>query len=279
MMGASAKEARGPSRQSRAASLQAPEPAETLLVSDLHLSVERPAKLELFQELLRAAVGRARTLYVLGDLFEMWMGDDDLTPPHPVILAALATATSLGMQVFFMRGNRDFLVGERFAAVTGCTLLPDLSVVELEGRRALLCHGDSLCSSDRKYQVYRRCVDNPLFRGLFQVLPLRARLRCARGARRKMANSERPRVDVDQVAVDRAMKAHGARLLVHGHTHRQGRHDFSLEGESATRYVLGDWYRKDCVMVCREGDMRMLRVREYLDAAAADATAGACVPA
>ena len=159
---------------------------ETLFISDLHLDAARPAKVSLFSELLRAAPARARNLYILGDLFEAWAGDDDLREPHGHILEALAQATQSGLSIGFMRGNRDLLVGETFARRTGCRLLPDPTVLQLDNQRVLLTHGDLLCTSDRGYQAYRRIATLRPLQAAFLTLPLKLRQRTTAGMRKGM---------------------------------------------------------------------------------------------
>lgn len=226
----------------------------TLFVSDLHLCNARPDKLELFLEFLAQAPRRARALYILGDLFEVWLGDDDDTPPHPQVIAALAALTAAGVALAVSRGNRDFLFGRRFAQATGATLLPDYAVLDLDGERALVTHGDLLCTRDVKYQRFRRVVRNPLIRSAFLALPLATRARIARrtqaGTQASMQSKREDLMDVDQDTVCAVMQAHDVTLLIHGHTHRPAEHRFQRGQASCRRIVLGDWYEQDSVLVC-----------------------------
>lgn len=242
----------------------------TLIVSDLHLCAARPDKLELFLGFLAAARQRARALYILGDLFEVWLGDDDSTPPHPQVIAALAALSTAGITVAVARGNRDFLFGRRFAAATGATLLADYTVLELGGERALLTHGDLLCTRDVKYQRFRRIVRNPLVQAAFLALPLARRSRIARGTQAgtqaSMQTKREGIMDVDQDTVATLMRRYDVTLLIHGHTHRPAEHHFERDAAACRRIVLGDWYEQDSVLVCDERGQRAWRVTDWLAA-------------
>ncbi len=233
-----------------------------LFISDLHLdAATRPDKVQLFLQLLQAAPQRAGALYILGDLFEVWAGDDD--PTAPGIIDALAQATRQGLNIHFMCGNRDLLVGRRFAQQTGVTRLPDPTVLELHGTRILLMHGDTLCTSDYAYQGYRYIANLRLVQSAFLALPLRLRQRATRGLRKGMRRPGRI-VDVEPRAVLRALRRHQACTLIHGHTHLQGSHILTLDGVPAARYVLGDWYHQDCILEWQSGAPRFYRVAEWL---------------
>ena len=240
-----------------------------LFISDLHLCDERPDKLALFKTLLRGPARKAEGLYILGDLFEAWAGDDDLTPPHQDITAELAGFTRAGGHLFLMRGNRDYLLGRGFARKTGGRLLEDEAVTTLHGRKVLLMHGDTLCTRDVKYQLYRRLVNNPLSINLFLQVPFSIRRRIWHSVRditrRTTARKSPYIIDVHQPAVEKIMRRHAVLDLIHGHTHRQGVHHFSLHGQPARRYVLGDWYENDCVLVADENGLCMWRVEEYVN--------------
>ena len=254
------------------ASARDPAVAPVLFVSDLHLSAERPGKVALFRRLLQATVGRARALYVLGDLFDVWVGDDDRAPPQSDVIPALAAATDAGLPVFVMRGNRDFLLGAHFAAQTNCILLPDPSVIELDGRRTVLTHGNlTLCIRDVLHYVSQHALEHPLSRRFLMSLPLRARRRAA--ARYLAYREKTPSQIADVVpgAVERLMRRHRAHCLIHGHTHRRNVHRTLLNGQPAYRYVLGDWYREDSVLVCSGTRMEFMRIEEYLAGGAARA--------
>jgi len=240
-----------------------------LFISDLHLCAERPDKLVLFQSLLRGPARKAGVLYILGDLFEAWAGDDDRTPPHPEVIVELAGFTRAGGRLFLMRGNRDYLLGGEFARATGGQMLDDETMVLLQGRKVLLMHGDTLCSRDVKYQLYRRLVNNRFSIRTFLRVPFSIRHTIWHGVRKltRRTTARKPPylIDVHQPSVEKVMRRHEVLDLIHGHTHRQGIHEFALDGRPARRYVLGDWYESDCVLVADEIGLRMWRVQDYLD--------------
>ena len=239
-----------------------------LFISDLHLGDERPDKLELFQALLRGPARTAEALYILGDLFEAWAGDDDRTPPHPEITSELAGFTRAGGRLFLMRGNRDYLLGRDFALATGGQLIDDETAIILHDRKTLLMHGDTLCTRDVKYQLYRRLVNNRLAIKLFLCVPFSIRHRIWHGirdlTRRTTARKTPYIIDAQQTAVEKVMRRHDVLDLIHGHTHRQGVHEFMLDGRPARRYVLGDWYESDCVLVADANGLQMWRIADYL---------------
>jgi len=241
---------------------------DTLFIADLHLSEERPAKLALFLDLLRGPARGANALYILGDLFEhFWLGNDDRTPPVPKVLAGLREFCAGGGTLYILRGNRDLLLDRGIEALTGGRLLPDFSVVEISGKRVLLCHGDLLCTRDASYQIYRKFMELAVTRALFRALPYRLRAFITRGLRpllRRTAQYKSPvNIDTDQQTIERWLRLFSCMELIHGHTHHPGMHDFVLDGRSARRIVLGDWYDGDSVLLCRGEERRLLRVAEY----------------
>ncbi len=219
--------------------------AENLFISDLHLSGERPATVALALRFFEQVASRADRLYILGDLFDAWLGDDDATPPIPEVAAGLARLKEQGTQVFLMHGNRDFLLGDAFCRTTGCTLLPDPSVIQLVGEPVLLMHGDLLCIDDHGYQEARRKLRNPETVAYILSRSLAERAAMAADMRRRSgeATSLLPEdiMDVNETAVREAMLQHHVRLLIHGHTHRPAIHTFELEGKPAQRIVLAEW--------------------------------------
>ncbi len=225
---------------------------ETLFISDLHLAPERPRTTALFLEFLRTRAVRCDALYILGDLFETWAGDDDLTPQNRDILGALQRLTVTGTPVYLMLGNRDFLMGADLEALTGCRLIPDPTPLDLYGTRVLLLHGDTLCTDDEAYIAWRATVHNERWIREFLVRPLeerRALVQAARAQSRAATDAKAGEImDVTAGEVERAMRAHGVRTMIHGHTHRPGAHRFTLDGEPATRIVLGDWYLEGHVL-------------------------------
>lgn len=239
-----------------------------LFISDLHLCAERPQKLELFKQLLRGSARKAESLYILGDLFEAWAGDDDRTPPHDEIIRELTDYTQSGHKLFLMRGNRDYLMGRQFAQITGGQLLDDEFEIALNGEKVLLMHGDTLCTEDVKYQIFRRIINNVFSRNVFMYFPYALRTKIWHKIRHatKKSSQKKPEtlVDVYQPTVEKKMKQHGVLSLIHGHTHRQGIHQFKINGQDAKRIVLGDWYQDDSILVSNEAGLRLLGVEEYL---------------
>jgi UDP-2,3-diacylglucosamine hydrolase len=226
-----------------------------LLVSDLHLSPDRPEITERFFAFLTHEARAAGALYILGDLFEYWIGDDALTDPFNRRVAdAIAQTVAAGTPVFLMHGNRDFLMGERLCAATGMTLLADPTLADLVGVRTLLMHGDTLCTDDIEYQRFRARIRNPFWQWFILRLPLRFREWLARRARGKSkAHKETRSVDIMDVnagAVAEAFRAHGYPRLIHGHTHRPARHVHDVDGHRCERWVLADWYRRGSYLRC-----------------------------
>jgi UDP-2,3-diacylglucosamine hydrolase len=215
-----------------------------LFISDLHLSEDRPAANERFFSLLEKEARDTEALYILGDFFEYWIGDDDLAYPfNAVIAGSLRELSRAGVALYFMHGNRDFLVGERFCAATGARLLEDPTVVEIGGERTLLMHGDTLCTDDLDYQNWRRTARSSAWQAAFLAKSLDERRKAVGGMREKskevVAAKPAEIMDVNQDAVRQAMESHGVRRLIHGHTHRPGHHRVAGGGE---RWVLPDWY-------------------------------------
>ena len=241
---------------------------ESLFIADLHLAPERPATVRLFLRFLAGRARRAEGLYILGDLFDAWIGDDDDSPPYPEIRAALRDLTASGVPCFLMHGNRDFLIGGRFSRDTGCTLLRDPYATELAGTPTLLMHGDLLCTDDVPYQRFRRKVRNPLVQRLFLWKSLKRRRAVAADYRRRSGAATALKaeaiMDINQSEVERRMRRFGARRLIHGHTHRPADHTFSLDGQPATRLVLADWHedRGEVLVVSADGVRREPVTRE-----------------
>jgi len=236
------------------------------LVSDVHLSDRRPKQVAAFVSFLGTQARSAQRLYILGDLFDLWLGDDDTRPPHPAVLDALCRLTDSGTRVYALHGNHDFLLGPGFEARTGCRLLPDPWVADIYDRRVLLSHGDSLCSDDLEYQQWRALVRDPEHQRAFLALPLAAR--AERAARIRQHSGERAGLkpqdimDVSRQAVADAMRAHGVDCLVHGHTHRPAVHRLALDGRPGVRIVLGDWYEGDVSVRWDEQGYRLRSLAE-----------------
>ena len=229
----------------------------TLFISDLHLSPERPEIVQLFFRFLQEQASQAEALYILGDFFEFWIGDDaGQGAEYQPVNDALKQFTASGVPVYFMGGNRDFLVGQDWADHTGVTLLGDEAVIELYGERVLLLHGDSLTTDDVKQQEFRNMVMNPQWQAMFLGKSIPERLEMARQARMESAKHQSDMreeiMDVNQQAVESVMRKHGVTRLIHGHTHRPDMHDFLLDGAMAERIVLADWYERGNVLRVRK---------------------------
>ena len=228
-----------------------------LFVSDLHLDAASPQAIEQFLDFLRSEAARAEALYILGDLFEAWIGDDDPEPARARVCEALRELTAGGVVCFVLHGNRDFLLGEGFSRRTGCVLLPDPVSAEIDGEQVLLTHGDALCRGDHSYQELRSTVRDPSWQQRFLALPLAVRARLAdrarAGSRAHTARAVSQIMDVDPEAVAAAFRATGARRIIHGHTHRPGVHERLLDGRPVYRIVLGAWYEQGSVLLAEGG--------------------------
>ena len=216
-----------------------------LLISDLHLEEQRPDITRAFLHFLQTRARQAEALYILGDFFEVWVGDDGMSPFQHDIARALRELSDTGTRIFLMHGNRDFLIGRAFCREAGCTLLKDPSIVRLNGEPVLLMHGDSLCTLDVGYMKLRRLLRNPLSLFILRNLPLTTRRKLARKLRSESRAQTRMKareiIDVTPDEVPRIMAEHGVRTLIHGHTHRPAEHTLEVSGQSARRIVLGDW--------------------------------------
>ncbi|WP_313682746.1 UDP-2,3-diacylglucosamine diphosphatase [Pantoea sp.] len=233
--------------------------SRTLFIADLHLCQDEPAITAGFLHFLQREAHQCDALYILGDLFEAWIGDDDPNPLHQQIAAALK---ALPVPKYFIHGNRDFLLGQRFAAACGMTLLPEEQVLTLYGQRLLIMHGDTLCTDDEGYQRFRAKVHQRWLQKLFLALPLRLRMRIAARMRAnsKQANQHKSLsiMDVNQQAVIEAMTRQQVRLLIHGHTHRPALHEFVLQGENAQRVVLGAWHQQGSMVQVDADGVRLI---------------------
>lgn len=225
----------------------------TLFISDLHLSGERPAINQRFFDFLREQAARAGALYVLGDLFEYWIGDEELDaadgdPLAREVAEGFAALARKGVAVCLMHGNRDFLIGKRFCEASGARLLQDPAVEKIGGARTLLMHGDTLCTDDLDYQAWRRTARSREWQREFlaKSLPERRKLLQALRAKSKEVVGAKPAeiMDVNQDTVREALRTHGLTRLVHGHTHRPARHALEVDGRLCERWVLPDWYER-----------------------------------
>ena len=232
----------------------------SLFISDLHLSEERAEANERFFDFIESEARRADALYVLGDLFEYWIGDDDLDAPfNAVIVGFFRRLTAAGTRLYFMHGNRDFLVGERFGAATGAALLPDPSIAD----GVLLMHGDTLCTDDLDYQAWRRTARSAAWQRDFLDKPLAERRATVQGLREKSVEVIQAKpaeiMDVNEGAVREALRHHGVTRLIHGHTHRPGVHRLEIDGRRCERWVLPDWYGRGGYLEIKDGGPRLVR--------------------
>ena len=230
--------------------------------SDLHLDPSTPQIADRFRRFLAGPARDAQSVFLLGDLFEAWIGDDDPEPAHREIVAAIAALAAAGTLVYVMRGNRDFMIGEQFCAAAGAILLDDPAILAMGGERVLLSHGDGLCVDDRAYQKLRALVRDRALREGFARLPVGARRRLAgearQGSREHLANASSYITDVNQPAVEAVLREADAALMIHGHTHRPGVHRFRSDGVERTRVVLGAWHDEAHVVRWDEAGWQLL---------------------
>ena len=223
-----------------------------LVVSDLHVDATRPEIAQQFCDFLAGEARAASALYVLGDLFESWLGDDDPCPHKRAVVAALRALSVAGGALYFMHGNRDFMLGKRFCRETGGTLLADPTVANAAGRRVLLTHGDALCTDDLPYQRLRALLRDPVVLQRLHALKPAQRAALASearaGSRAHVARQPAMLMDVNQATVVEVLRASGADTLVHGHTHRPGVHRLEVDGVPRRRIVTGDWYTQGSVL-------------------------------
>ncbi|MDT8385911.1 MAG: UDP-2,3-diacylglucosamine diphosphatase [Thiogranum sp.] len=235
-----------------------------LFISDLHLHPSRLATIELFLGFLATPAREAQALYILGDLFESWIGDDDPEPSYAQICTGLERCVRAGTPIYIMHGNRDFLLGPTFAVQTGCTLIPDPTRLDLFGTPTLLMHGDSLCTDDVEYQNLRSRLRDPAWQQQALALPVSDRLELASEARELSTLSNRNKtaaiMDVNPEEVLRVMRQYNVDLLIHGHTHRHAIHTLTDQNRSATRIDLGDWFETASVLVVDEHGWRTERL-------------------
>jgi UDP-2,3-diacylglucosamine hydrolase len=228
----------------------------TLIVSDLHLTTERPAIGEAFLRFLQVEARQTEALYILGDVFEIWLGDDAVVPAYQPFIDALKSLTDSGVPVYVMRGNRDFLMGKQFEQMTGTTLLPDPKLIDLYGTPTLLMHGDLLCTDDVEYQKFRQMVLSDEWQDEFLGMSVAERVEYGRQLREQSREANRGKqeeiMDVNQQAVIDIMREYGVSRLIHGHTHRPAIHRFQLDGREVERIVLPEWYEKGGALLCDE---------------------------
>lgn len=236
------------------------EDRHSLFISDLHLCASRPAITGQFIRFLETQARQADALYILGDLFEYWAGDDDLADPHnQTVIQALNRLSAHGVSCYLIHGNRDFLLGSEFARAASLQMLQDPTALELHGHRVLLSHGDALCTDDLAYQEFRRQVRNPAWQDQFLAQPLSARKAQIEALRMRseLEKSGKPELimDVNQDAVSALLRAYNyPDIFIHGHTHRPARHDIEIGRHRVVRWVLGDWYEQgSCLRLDAKG--------------------------
>jgi len=229
----------------------------SLFVSDLHLSPERPGMTEAFGRLLEGPALQSEAVYILGDLFDYWAGDDDLAEPFNAgVVAKLAASTALGANIFFMRGNRDFLIDEDFALITGVQILDEPTLIKIGDERTVLVHGDTLCTDDTEYQQFRAEVRDPKWKRRFLATPIEERRRQIEGMREKSEAEKQKKsmatMDVNAAAVTALFRSCRAGLLIHGHTHLPGSHELTVDSRRCVRRVLPDWYERASGLSCED---------------------------
>ena len=235
--------------------------AVTFFISDLHLSADRPDISECLFRFLENDAVNADALYILGDLFEVWIGDDDITPFSESIASALKKL-STAVPIYFIHGNRDFAIRHAFAERSGMTILPEQHVIDLYGRKALLMHGDELCTRDIEYQKFRKKSRGWWWPRLMLMLPLKIRRKIAENGRETSKNNQKQLtaeiMDVTQSEVELVMQKHHVDLLIHGHTHRPQVHTFTMNKIQVERIVLGDWYDQGSILVAKRKKLQLV---------------------
>ena len=220
--------------------------ATVLFIADLHLDPGRPRMIDAFRAFCAGPARTARAVYILGDLFEVWIGDDDDNPVWDRVLDAIGALSARGVAIHFMPGNRDLLVGDRLLARTGMSRLDDIEVIGLGDRRTLLCHGDTLCTDDRAYQAFRNQVRSPEWQRDFLARPLAERRRIAAGLRGDsgdaMSGKSAGQMDVNANALRALCREQVVDRVIHGHTHRPGHDRWTVDGKTVERWVLADWF-------------------------------------
>ena len=233
----------------------------TLFISDLHLAGDRPEITQLFIDFLGGQARQSHALYILGDLFEAWLGDDMILPEYQLAITAMKNLSDSGVMLFIMHGNRDFLMGDILAKLTGATLLPDPAIIDLDGQATVLMHGDTLCTDDIEYIKFRTMVRNPDWQKQMLAKTPQERLALARQLREvsktETGNKAENIMDVNQTEVEKVFTQHKVTQIIHGHTHRPDIHEFKINDQNVKRIVLGDWYKNGSVLVCSEGKCQL----------------------
>jgi UDP-2,3-diacylglucosamine hydrolase len=224
----------------------------TLFISDLHLTSQRQDITQAFVDFMTHDAPKAEALYILGDLFEFWIGDDDNSDLNQRVKSLIRSVVDSGTKCYFVQGNRDFLVGKKFAKETRATILDDETLIDLYGTPTILLHGDTLCTDDVKYLAFREKVHNPLIQFFFKRIPLHIRHKLVKKVQNEARNEKKQKsldiMDVNKEEVVRVFQKHDALQMIHGHTHRPAIHNIDVNGKVAKRIVLGDWYNRSFVL-------------------------------
>ncbi len=239
---------------------------KTLFISDLHLHPSQPEIEEAFLQFLKQDAPNADALYILGDLFEFWMGDDDINSPYQNVLHALKE-TSRDLPVYFMPGNRDFLVGSDFETITGCQIISDGLIIDLYDQQAILLHGDTLCTDDVEYQKFRKEVRSAEWKNNVLSMSLGDRHQYFVSLRQQSQSAIEQKsseiMDVNSDAVISTIKSTKVDLMIHGHTHRPGTHSYNINNKDVKRIVLGDWYDQGSMLICTDNGQCDLQSISY----------------
>jgi UDP-2,3-diacylglucosamine hydrolase len=234
----------------------------TYFIADLHLAQNRPDITACFLSFLEKDAPNAETLYILGDLFEYWIGDDDKNPFVVEVALALKTLSMLGTRIYYIHGNRDFLLGKSYAKACGMTLLPEVDVIDLYGKPVLIMHGDTLCTRDIAYQAFRKKSRSWWWQTMIKNLPLFVRKSIAENYRLKSASATAMKsqeiMDVTETEVIDKLELHHCQLLIHGHTHRPNIHHIQANNLPAQRIVLGDWYEQGAWLKVTKDSIELL---------------------
>ena len=236
----------------------------TLFLSDLHVSDQHPEISEHLEEFLLEEGSKADTIFVLGDLFEYWLGDDDPNPLFKEIKQLFKKLSDKNISIFFMHGNRDFLIGESFAEETGCHILHDPHVIDLYGKKILISHGDIFCTDDKEYQLFRNQTRDPAWKESILSKSLSFREEFAKKARlesSKHTSSKKNEImDVNKDEILKMYEKYNVDLIIHGHTHRPAIHDIFFNGKNCQRIVLGDWYEQGSILWCDETGFDLIQL-------------------
>jgi UDP-2,3-diacylglucosamine hydrolase len=235
----------------------------TLFVSDVHLDLARPHIMQAFMDFLQHEASSAEAVYILGDLFELWAGDDVGLPRYEPVITALRTLSAHGVRLYFLPGNRDFLIGHDFCAQTGMQILREPVIIQLANTPTVLMHGDTLCTDDIAYQRFRRIVHQAWLQRLFLRLPVTTRWRMAERLRARTSAEVKAKpmqvMDVNDEAVAAIFRRLGVTQMIHGHTHRAAIHELNVDGIACRRIVLGDWYEQGSLLRCDSSGCQLLR--------------------